>query len=401
MSVNFECVKAKQKRLEYFETSMSFGMIDNLVRLPDDPRWDQIFEGSEDAQRKLNKVRVEGEMVPYLTENDDSFFSNLTLILIPRDGSVIVPKRDFKFTPVEGFEKIGVLELKDSIMLFPADGQHRVAAIRGALIKDSCLANEEIGVNLIPYYGTEAIRQLFSDLNLNAKPVSKTAGLAFEQRDPIVVMSKRIMEDIPLFKGRVNEKTNSLAEKSPDVITMATLVDSNRVLVNACIQANLLELNDVRNLKSRRPSDPAVGKLTEPLAEVWEIVIDALPAWDEVMSGKRTAGDLRKKYVSGFGLGWRAIMEVAAALVKDHEATWKEDLVLALNEVDWRKGDHWQGIAMVGERVNNTGPGIRATAGYILDQADFDSIGESMQSLINTYQNIIKALEEQKAAATA
>jgi DNA sulfur modification protein DndB len=37
--------------------------------------------------------------------------------------------------------------------------------------------------------------------------------------------------------------------------------------------------------------------------------------------------------------------------------------------VDWRKGPHWNGIAMVGERVNNTGPGIQATAGYVLRQA--------------------------------
>lgn len=401
MSVKLECVKAKQKDLEYFETSMSFGMIDNLVRLPDDERWNHIFDDAEDAQRKLNKVRVESEMIPYLTDNKDSFFSALTLILIPRDGSVVEPNRDYKFRVADGHDKIGTIEIKDSILLFPADGQHRVAAIKGALKKDYTLAEDEIGVNLIPYHGTDEIRQLFSDLNLNAKPVSKTAGLAFEGRDPIVVISKRIMEDIKFFDGKVNEKTNSLSEKSPDVITMSTLVDSNRTLINAFVNEGILSDEQVKSIKSLRPSDVKVGEMAKSIAQVWQTVINALPAWDEVVNGTLTPGSLRKNYVSGFGLAWRAIMEVAGALIKDGDESWEDDLVHAIKAVDWAKGNHWQGIAMIGERVNNTGPGIRATAGYILYQAQLPHRGDSIQSLINTYENVIKAYQPPQVATVA
>jgi hypothetical protein len=35
----------------------------------------------------------------------------------------------------------------------------------------------------------------------------------------------------------------------------------------------------------------------------------------------------------------------------------------------------WHGVAMVGTRMNNTGPAIRATAGYILNEAKITSGG--------------------------
>ena len=56
-------------------------------------------------------------------------------------------------------------------------------------------------------------------------------------------------------------------------------------------------------------------------------------------------------------------------MITHRPQTWKTDLAKAIQAVDWRKGPHRNGIAMVGERVNNTGPGIQATAGYVLRQA--------------------------------
>lgn len=401
MSVTFECVKARQKNLDYFETSMTFASIDNHVKLPDDQRWNHIFEDAEDAQRKLNKSRVDNEMVPYLTDNDNSFFSTLTLILVPRDGTMLDPERDYTFKPVDGHKKIGILELEDSVLLFPADGQHRAAAIKAALLKDPSLANEEVGVNLIPYMGKDEMRQLFSDLNLYAKTPSKTLGLAFDTRDPLSILSKRVMEEVKLFKGRVNEKTNSLSAKSPDVITMNTLVDSNRSLVGALTASGMLSEDDLKVIRSKRPSDQAVGRVAYPVVDVWQTIIDNTPGWADVFGGADTAGGAREKYVSAFGLGWRAATEVAAALIKDHPETWRADLKHALGSVNWAKGEDWRGIAMVGERVNNTGPGIRATAGYVLDSADFDSVGENMNSLIETYRKSVSGFTKASASQTA
>ena len=43
-----------------------------------------------------------------------------------------------------------------------------------------------------------------------------------------------------------------------------------------------------------------------------------------------------------------------------------------LDQVDWTKGSHWKDIAMTGKRINNTGPNIRSTAGYIVHEGGVD-----------------------------
>ena len=60
----------------------------------------------------------------------------------------------------------------------------------------------------------QPVRQLFSDLNRNAKPVNKTIGLSFEMRDPMALAAKAVADEVPLFKGRVNRRSNSLAASS-------------------------------------------------------------------------------------------------------------------------------------------------------------------------------------------
>ena len=67
----------------------------------------------------------------------------------------------------------------------------------------------------------------------------------------------------------------------------------------------------------------------------------------------------------------------------------------AIMSVDWSKGSHCEGIAMVKDRVNNTGPGVKATAGYVLKEAGYgDADDEDIQGLIG-------ACEKPEPLATA
>jgi DNA sulfur modification protein DndB len=62
-------------------------------------------------------------------------------------------------------------------------------------------------------------------------------ALNYEIRDPVVILSKRLASDIPLFHERVNMTSNSLAPKSPYVIALNTLVTANTVLLGAMLNA--------------------------------------------------------------------------------------------------------------------------------------------------------------------
>jgi len=53
--------------------------------------------------------------------------------------------------------------------------------------------------------------------------------------------------------------------------------------------------------------------------------------------------------------------------------------------IDWSKTNpDWQGACVVGDRMNNTGPGVRATAGCILMRAG--ATGERTAALIEQYK---------------
>lgn len=377
MAIQIPVVKGKTLSTEYWLGSLSFSAISKYVKLPENTDWDHVFggKGGQEAQRKLAKTRVTNEIVPYLLNSDDAFFSSLALILVPSTGKPLREGSDYKFIPTAADGKIGMLEIDESVDMFPADGQHRAAAIINAVKQDrGRMTSQEVPVVLLPYVNKEKLRQHFSDLNLNAKPVSQSMGYAFESRDPVVVLTKRIMRDVPLFEKRVNELSNSLAKKSPDVITMGTLVQAHHILLEALYGSKYKEKSDITDLRQVDPADERVGIVAKKLRDVWEVVIDNIPEWDLLMKGKVSARQLREGdpangtagYVFAFGLGWQAIATVAAALIKDERDDWSEGLAHCLRAVDWNKGGHWHGVAMIGDRVNNTGPGIKATAGYIL-----------------------------------
>ncbi|WP_431266880.1 DNA sulfur modification protein DndB [Dankookia sp. P2] len=205
--------------------------------------------------------------------------------------------------------------------------------------------------------------------------MNKTIGLSYESRDPVVIVAKRVAREVPLFKGRVNELTNSLSRRSAHVITMNTLVAANTDLLLAryrAANADTLRKQPAIAQLARKPiTSPEVGMEAEPLVTFWAAVIGNTPGWDRVMLDedqvdRLTAGEVREGiyadngqtlmapgHVSAYGIGWQAIAKAMAALVR-----WKADptsakvplladplaaLVDCIQKVDWRRGKHWNG----------------------------------------------------------
>lgn len=385
MSINLSVVKGKTFDNDFWLGSLTFAAIAKYVKLPENKDWDPIFggPGEQEAQRKLNKGRVNNEIVPYILENHDAFFSSLTLVLVPGIDQPLEEGRDYEFKPMDANNPdVGILEIDESVDMFPADGQHRTAAIIEALKEDrERLRHQKVPVVILPFRNKEQVRQHFSDLNLHAKGAPQSIGFAFESRDPLVIVTKRVMKEIPLFEGRVNELTNSLSKKTPDVVTMGTLVQAHEALLAEIypVKGKGLSFKDHDAIKGLRQTDPMDSKVTpvaERLKEVWEVALANIPEWEGVLADKIHPRELRdgdetkgtRGYVFAYGIGWQAIALVAAALIRHRPDDWSEELARCLRAVDWRKGPHWNGIAMVGDRVNNTGPGVKATAGYLLEK---------------------------------
>jgi DNA sulfur modification protein DndB len=386
MAYVFPAIRAKQGNRDYYLTTMTYGEVAKLVDLPDERVGDRLLSDTSDMQRKLNWSRVRGEMKDYLLKNQDAFYSALTLFVVPLDLTTELKEgKDFVFKPDTDPTR-GSLEVFGTAVFFPGDGQHRTASIREAVKDNHTLATRQIPVVLMLYRGKDDVRQLFSDLNLHAKPVNKTIGLAFETRDPVVIVTKRVAQDVELFRGRVNMTTNSLPASSANVITMNALYEGTRSILAGRLGCEVKEVvAKLEHVAALSPTDPEVEKQAASAVEVWDVIIAALPEWQKVIDGKAKPGDLREKYVFAHGLGWQAIAAAAAAIIRSDPDGWDQTLTDALKKINWSRmvtdkdpatgepkevpNPVWQGIAMVGTRVNNTGPGIRATTEYILKEA--------------------------------
>ncbi len=362
MPTLFPAVRGQQRNQDFFQTLMDYGEIADLVKLPEDVLGDQLFDKELTMQRQINWSRVRKDMVTYL-QNDDAFYSALTLVMVPRDFERMEEGEGYEFTPTEPRSPMGQLLVTSAVYLFPADGQHRVASIREYLKLHPEVATQQVPVVLIPYRSRPSTRQLFSDLNLNAKPPSKTIGLSFETREPAVLVAQEMERRIPLFGGRVNHFSNSLPASSAHVITMNALYEATSTLIDA------LEGNGVDSLQGVAVEDAAFAKTIDLVTLAWSAILKGLPMWDRVVDGSSKPGDVRGKYINGYGVGWQAISRAAAVLIERGPQDWPTKIPAMLKTIDFRQSNEaWQNVCMIGTRVNNTRPAVRATAGYILDK---------------------------------
>jgi hypothetical protein len=98
--IKIDVVKSRTFHNEFWLGSFTFAAIAKYVKLPENKDWDAIFggPGEQEAQRKLNKSRVTNDIVPYILENQDAFFSSLTLVLVPGVDQPLEDGRDYVFT---------------------------------------------------------------------------------------------------------------------------------------------------------------------------------------------------------------------------------------------------------------------------------------------------------------
>jgi DGQHR domain-containing protein len=388
--------EGRQGDHRYFTGALRWGLLEHLLAFPED-----LGELDDDhrMQRGLATRRL-GDLVTYLTEAPNHFFSAITLVMLPRDLDLPavedddeVEEWDFSFVMDEkktpGQYRRGTLYLSDGIRLFPADGMHRAkAALRALREGHQGIGKEEVPVVLVPYRDYDQVRQMFSDLNLNAKPVSKTTGFDFETRDPIALIAKSAAERVELFKGRVNRHSNSLGATSAQVITLNTLVQGTRSLIEGLATRSYPESviqGTPQQVKAAR--EAAVKKYTakqnraaaaDEVILAWDTIIDAFSNYwatiEENADG--AAGKLRQEYLFPHGLGWLALAKAASAMIVEYGEEWPTRFHNAVTNLTWRRDDTpWVGMATIYNedtdtyRVNNTRPAVDAVADTVINAA--------------------------------
>lgn len=338
--------RARMGDLDYYVSVVTLGEAARLVEYVEEvDGWTSETPPELKLQRKLNVQRVERELVPYLLGGGDHFYSALTVEVRPAPTEHGVAAIDFdERETFPGGLAFGTLTLDGTESLYALDGQHRLKSIELAIRQRPLLAREHIALILIPFRSITRSQALFSDLNRYAKTTSKSISLLFTHREELALVAKELAAVVPLLRDRVNMETTSLSANARHFITLSTLYEMTRTLA-ACY-----------------PDDPGRREnLSASLAEVWQVLTDAIPEWRLVAAGQEHPAYLRQRSLNGHGVAQQAIAIAAARAIRSGEE-WR--CVLAkFGDVDWRLANPtWQGVAIHGGRVNNTATSVRLLA---------------------------------------
>ncbi len=235
------CIKGRIGEWLYYSSIMTFQEIASRVKLPkeiDKKYLDRNLNLGEWIQRELDDKRT-ARLVEYLQSQNERFFNSLILGLF--DGKPAW--QEIKLSNQNRYEdmdeetsgylssSMGILTLEGSESIFAIDGQHRAIGIREAVKSDDKLLMDEVPVIFVAHTMNEEgrirTRRLFSTLNRYAKPVNKSEIIALSEDDNCAVITRKIIDDFALLKGRIiiNKNPSISPENQTAFTNIRTLYD--------------------------------------------------------------------------------------------------------------------------------------------------------------------------------
>jgi DNA sulfur modification protein DndB len=335
--------RGKMGETRYFTATLPFGAVSKLFTFDPDDMMELAPENRR--QRALNTKRIP-EIASYVLDHEDYIFSAIT---------VSVDSDDVEFKEYEPGADIGELVLPLEAKYIINDGQHRVAGIAEALRSDPSLAEDTISVVVLPDGGLERSQQIFSDLNRTVHKTSKSLDILFDHRLPINRITMACIEEVPLFKNRIDKERMSLSVRSPKFATLSGLQQANIKLLGELDES----IDEIDEARSRQLA-----------IDYWTRLTTLVPPWKEIVEGDTKPQEARQLYVSSYALSLWALGAAGAAMLASAESEgvseWL-DLASPLREVDWLKSNpEWQGICVTGNEIVTRAPTRRATSQFIM-----------------------------------
>lgn len=214
-SYNFPAIRGKQAGKNYYVVMCPLRLIPKIF----------LFDEEEippeyRAQRILNKNRIP-EMTNYIVEHpDDYVFSSLTASV---DGEM-----NFEpFSKKSTYKDLGNLKISLDSRFLINDGQHRRAAIEEALKIAPELGNETISVVFFHDEGLKKSQQIFADLNRHAVNTTSSIGILYDHRDELALITKEIVDEIPLLSRYTDKEKVSLSKNSPKLLSLNHIFNAN------------------------------------------------------------------------------------------------------------------------------------------------------------------------------
>ena len=259
-------------------------------------------------------------------------------------------------------DSFGVLTFDGSQQYFALDGQHRLRAIKDAILKNPSLGKEDITIILVSHYdtpqGKEKTRRLFTNINKNAKVTTKSENLALDEDDAFAIITRRLVNEHPFLSqdGRVSIFSTQGANGEMSLATQVK--DSDRKAITSISQlyemVKNLSVGTVLDGKSSvtRPTDDDLESGYDQIAKNLDTVLSSCGSVLDIANNTDDLRNLRKSkteptLVHPFlkGIIQRVICEVINETVKSHGVDIHA-VCSKLKTLDWKLGSlPWSSVA--------------------------------------------------------
>ena len=412
------CIQAKMGRTTYYICKMAAGeLIDKVGIAKELPEWPDMT-AEEKMQRECDIKRIVEEIVPYVTEDPDRFFSSLIVdiysgfkeisfeplskVVGDLPSAYAVPMADMGFITLPGRERLIAL-----------DGQHRLLslkiAIRGIMgvpggtksfaAMDKLqphpeLANEELSIILVEYTDTAKIRKIFNKINKYAKQTSRSDNIITSDDDTFAVIVRRLFQKggpLAPINGieLVNWKSNTLSQRSKNLTTLSALYTIAETV-----------LRD-RKLSSKMLPVPAVlEEAYQTIASFWEATLSGVQVYQqylELTRNNKPVSSLREE-----NLLMKPVTQMAlahAALMAQRKGIQWDAVVGKLNLIDWSfNNELWFNILVIGSANKKmiTGKDSIRSAGMVI--AYMVMGGQMSQGEVEDVRQIIRNARNDQSA---
>lgn len=332
----FPAIRGIQAGREYYVSMCPLRLLSKIFVFDDEELVPELR-----AQRTLNRARIP-DLSRYIVNNKENYtFSAITASI---DGQV-------KFEAVGDSDiaslRMGTLRVSMDAKFVVNDGQHRQAAIKGALQVSPELGDETIAVVFFLDRGLERCQQMFADLNRHAVRPSASLGILYDHRSAAANVAKHLSLTSHVFQNLIETERSSLSPRSRKLFTLSAL------------HFSIIEMLPEKELED-------FSAATRKCQLFWEAVGEHIPEWHQVRAAKITSGDVRRDFIHSHAIVLQALGRVGRAIFELPVPNLQRTLA-KLKKIDWSRKNAitWEGRAMIGGSMAKSGQNVTLTTNEI------------------------------------
>jgi hypothetical protein len=220
-------------------------------------------------------------------------------------------------------------------VVVPYDGETQLAARFLAAQRSADTKKMPVVITVTHGKSVDFARQCFHDRNFFQRRASVGVAMAMDTRDVMINTVREIEAKVPEAKGTIEWQARQMPKGNSHLIAAASFVRTSVVCFAQGIQGVQLDKADVpEGLSKDEFMERAVLWFGRVLTKVAPYMKD------------------RENYVASAPAIWAALGAMGNRLldpnIRDRQTleTIADAQAAKLNNVDWRKGDHWIGIAV-------------------------------------------------------